>query len=298
VPHPEVTIVIPTRDRPGLLAGAVASALAQTVRAIEVLVVDDGSAEPPCLPVDDDRLRLLRLQPSQGVCAARNRGLAAARGRFVTFLDDDDRLLPTMVERSLQAILDSTLPPPVAALSALEDIDSAGRPLGSTRQPVSLARGRPDAAGAGEPTAPGPHATLVVPTQVLRAIGGWDQALRAWEHTDLFLRLRPACSVQAVHQIGYRRSIHPASRLSLDLAARVESMQRTLATHHAVFARHPSAHARYLGAVGIAWLRMGRWGPAVAATTAALRIAPARPRTVTRWLASLAGPRVWTLLHR
>jgi hypothetical protein len=177
-------------------------------------------------------------------------------------------------------------------------MDSGGRPLGGIRQPVSLARGRPDAAGAAGPTAPGPHATLVAPTQVLRAIGGWDRMLRAWEHTDLFLRLRPACSLQAVHEVTYLRRVHASSRLSRDLPARVESIQRTLATHRAVFARHPQHHARYLGAVGIAWLRMGHWGPAVSATTAALRIAPAHPRILTQWLASLAGPRVWTLIDR
>ena len=296
--QPEVTIVIPTRDRPTLLVGAVESALAQTVRAIEVLVVDDGSVEPPQPVWTDDRVRLLRNERSQGVCAARNRGLAGARGRFITFLDDDDRLLPHMVERSLQAIVDSTLPSPVAALSALEDVDPGGRPLGRVRQPVSLARGRPDAPGAGRPTAPGPHATLVAPTHVLREIGGWDQTLWAWEHTDLFLRLRPACSVQAVHEVAYLRRVHPSSRLSRDLPARVESIHRTLARHHAAFASHPRDHARYLAAVGIAWLRMGRWRPAVAATTAALRIAPAQPRILTQWLASLAGPRVWTLIDR
>jgi glycosyltransferase involved in cell wall biosynthesis len=261
-------------------------------------VVDDGSAEPPRLAWADARLRLLRHELSQGVCAARNRGLADARGRFITFLDDDDRLLPHMVERSLQAIAGSALPSPVAALSALEDVDPGGLPLGGVRQPVSLPRGRPEAPGSGGPTAPGPHATLVAPTQVLRAIGGWDQTLRAWEHTDLFLRLRPACSVQAVHEVTYLRRVHAASRLSRDLPARVESMQRTLATHHAVFASHPRDHARYLGAVGIAWLRMGHWRLAVSATTAALRIAPAHPRVFTRWLASLAGPRVWALIDR
>lgn len=99
----EVTIVIPVFNRAELLARAVRSGLGQPC-AVEVIVVDDGSTEdisgalerefaamlasqtPPCL-------RLLR-QPNQGACAARNAGLAAARGEFVKFLDSDDELLP------------------------------------------------------------------------------------------------------------------------------------------------------------------------------------------------------------
>jgi glycosyltransferase involved in cell wall biosynthesis len=292
---PEVTVVIATRDRPALVAGAIDSALAQTVAAVEVLVVDDGSAEPVRPHLDDPRLRLLRLDPPRGVCAARNLGLARARGRWITFLDDDDRLLPDMLERSLQAARASTLPPPVAAISVIEDVDEAGRPLGSVLRPASLARSAPGSPG-GAPGAPASHATLLAPTEVMRAIGGWDESLRAWEHTDLFLRLQAACSVQAVERVTYRRRVHRSARLSENLPARVASMRRTLAKHEAAFARHARRRATYLGAIGIAWLRMGRWGPAVAATTASLRADPARPKGVAQWLASLAGPRVWALL--
>ncbi|HYY79148.1 MAG TPA: glycosyltransferase [Actinomycetes bacterium] len=292
---PEVTVVIATRDRPALVAGAIDSALAQTVAAVEVLVVDDGSVEPVRPHLDEPRLRLLRLDPPRGVCAARNLGLARARGRWITFLDDDDRLLPDMLERSLQAARASTLPPPVAAISVIEDVDEAGRPLGSVLRPASLARSAPGSPG-GAPGAPASHATLLAPTEVMLAIGGWDEALRAWEHTDLFLRLQAACSVQAVERVTYRRRVHRSARLSENLPARVASMRRTLAKHEAAFARHARRRATYLGAIGIAWLRMGRWGPAVAATTASLRVDPARPRGVAQWLASLAGPRVWALL--
>lgn len=292
---PEVTVVIATRDRPALVAGAIDSALAQTVAAVEVLVVDDGSVEPVRPHLDEPRLRLLRLDPPRGVCAARNLGLARARGRWITFLDDDDRLLPDMLERSLQAARASTLPPPVAAISVIEDVDEAGRPLGSVLRPASLARSAPGSPG-GAPGAPASHATLLAPTEVMLAIGGWDEALRAWEHTDLFLRLQAACSVQAVERVTYRRRVHRSARLSENLPARVASMRRTLAKHEAAFARHARRRATYLGAIGIAWLRMGRWGPAVAATTASLRVDPARPRGMAQWLASLAGPRVWALL--
>jgi glycosyltransferase involved in cell wall biosynthesis len=291
---PEVSIVITTRDRPALVGRAIQSALAQTLQAIEVIVVDDASVRPLRSDRTDERLRILRRARSTGVCAARNAGLAAARGRWVTFLDDDDELAPDMLQTSLVAARASKLPPPVAVLAGIEEIDRDGR---TTRVllPVTSARGghyaldsatRSDIA----------HNTLFCPIGTIRSIGGWDESLRAWEHTDLFLRLNQVCSIQGVERVLYRRLDHPGSRLSVSLEARAESLQRTLVKHQAAFARYPDWHAHYLGAMGITWLRLGRWGPAVRATTRALRLAPRRPKGVAQWLASLAGPHVWALL--
>jgi glycosyltransferase involved in cell wall biosynthesis len=295
VPEPLVTVVIPTRDRPGLLASAVDSALAQTCRAVEVVVVDDASRTPPRLPRDDGRLRLLRVASPGGVCAARNRGLAAARGRWVTFLDDDDRLEPAMLETALAAADASPLPAPVAAVSGVREVDDRDLPVRELL-PVSLPLGRHYTLEDHLPGDPSVHNSLVVPTAVARAIGGWDESLPAWEHLDLFLRLNAVCSIQAVERLTYRRRAHRGGRLSEDVAARAEGILRTLAKHEPVFAAHPRRHAHYLGAVGIAWLRLGRWGPAVAATSRSLRLAPGRPKGVGQWAASLAGPRVWALV--
>ena len=77
---PRATVVVTTRDRPEFARRALASALAQTIHDIEVVVVDDGSTPPfdPCS--DDPRLRLLRRGTAGGMCVARNDGLRAARG--------------------------------------------------------------------------------------------------------------------------------------------------------------------------------------------------------------------------
>jgi glycosyltransferase involved in cell wall biosynthesis len=102
-PGPLATIVIPTHDRPRLLERAVASALAQTVEDIQVVVVDDGSAEPVRLGLEDPRLLVVRNPRALGASAARNAGLRMAEGHWVTFTDDDDELLPDMVQVGLEA---------------------------------------------------------------------------------------------------------------------------------------------------------------------------------------------------
>ena len=138
---PRLSVVIPTRNRHAVLGGAVESALNQSLPGVEVIVVDDASSPPVELP-GHPRLRVLRLEEWGGLSAARNAGATAAAGRWVTFLDDDNRLLPDMAERSLAALAESGLPPPVAVVSAVEMVGEGGRVL-DRRIPATHPRGRP-----------------------------------------------------------------------------------------------------------------------------------------------------------
>ncbi len=94
---PELTVVIPTKDRPVLLARAVESVVSQGP-GIEVIVVDDGSipeaADSIRSTANDPAVRLVRSDVSTGAPMARNRGLELARGRYWATLDDDDEWLP------------------------------------------------------------------------------------------------------------------------------------------------------------------------------------------------------------
>lgn len=101
------SIVIPTYNHGDVVREAIASALAQTVP-VEVLVVDDGSTDDtihrltsgPAAPAGDERVRILS-QSHAGPSAARNAGIAAARGEFLMFLDADDLIAPTKVAEQL-----------------------------------------------------------------------------------------------------------------------------------------------------------------------------------------------------
>ncbi len=89
---PSVSVVMPCFNAARHLCASVTSALAQSFADFELIVVDDGSTDdtPAILAsVDDPRVRV-HTQPNRGVCAARNAGLALARGQFVAFLDADD----------------------------------------------------------------------------------------------------------------------------------------------------------------------------------------------------------------
>ncbi len=272
---PLVTVVIPTRDRPRLVRRALASALAQTEPSLEVVVVDDGSSPPLALD-PDPRVRIERHDAPQGVSAARNAGLAAARGRWVTFLDDDDQLLPAMVERAVGAIEASTLPPPRAALCGLDVVDGDGRVV-ARRVPPSLPRG---ARFMLEPAPPGrSHATkrtLLAPRATLAEIGGFDPALRMREQSDLMLRLNAVCSIVAVTEVGYRLTRGGGARLSRDARLLDAGFRHFERKHRSVLAARPDAYADVLLGHARMLLVSGPRAAFLPTVARALRVAPGR----------------------
>lgn len=132
----DVSVVIPTHDRPETLELAVRSALAQPGVAVEVIVVDDsetGSARPAVARIGDARVRYFRhSQPSAGhPSAPRNAAWLMAAGRYVYFLDDDD-----LLEEGALAEL-------VAALDVRPNVGVAVgtvRPFGDDEQIVAQSR--------------------------------------------------------------------------------------------------------------------------------------------------------------
>ncbi len=115
-----ISVVIPTYHRAVSLREAVLSALAQTYPAIEVLVIADGPDPAARAAVADLDARVLYLELAQnaGPAAARNAGIAHSRGEWITFLDDDDLMLPHRLQRQIASV-DSTQPHILSACQLL-----------------------------------------------------------------------------------------------------------------------------------------------------------------------------------
>lgn len=107
--RPLVSVVVPTYNRAQLVCDALDSVAAQTWRPIEIVVVDDGSTDASREAIvewrernEDQSLSLCYIhQANQGQNAARNTGIAAARGEFIAFLDSDDVYLPAKLEKQV-----------------------------------------------------------------------------------------------------------------------------------------------------------------------------------------------------
>ncbi len=105
---PAVTVVIPVYNSGTTLARAVHSVLDQTLRAFELLIVDDGSTDDSlaiaeALAAADARIRVVALPKNAGKARAMNHAAAIARGRWIAVLDADDRYLPTRLATLVEA---------------------------------------------------------------------------------------------------------------------------------------------------------------------------------------------------
>ncbi len=101
-----VSVVIPSLNRPKIVTKAVYSALAQTLKSIEVIVVVDGPDEATVTELEnikDPRLKVKTLPVNVGCSDARNAGVNEAKGEWIAFLDDDDEWFPTKLEYQLTA---------------------------------------------------------------------------------------------------------------------------------------------------------------------------------------------------
>jgi glycosyltransferase involved in cell wall biosynthesis len=116
---PEVSVIIPTYNRAWVLREAIDSVLAQDFNDFELIVVDVGSTDDTGQILDsyDQDLTVLR-QSNRGVSAARNRGIDAAAGRLIAFLDSDDLWLP----RKLTAQVNFFKSNPAAVINQTEEI--------------------------------------------------------------------------------------------------------------------------------------------------------------------------------
>lgn len=130
------SVVVPAFNRARTVGDAVRSALAQTWRELEVVVVDDGSTDESVGVVEaigDPRVRVVRHAANRGIPHARNTGLEAARGRYIAWLDSDDVARPTRIAEQV-AFLDAH--PEVALVGACAGkLREDGRPKRGVRVP-------------------------------------------------------------------------------------------------------------------------------------------------------------------
>jgi glycosyltransferase involved in cell wall biosynthesis len=182
---PLFSVIIPVFNRADVLAAAISSVLDQTCADFEIIVVDDGSRDDPRSVVEsfsDPRIRFHR-QDNRGGGAARNAGIDLARGRYVAFLDSDDRYLPGHLQ----------------AMRAL--LDGKTNTVGYARMLVDRGGGRvfmkpPRAIAPGEHMATYllcdrgfvPTITVVVDRETARRVR-YTESVRAAEDTDFAIRL-------------------------------------------------------------------------------------------------------------
>jgi glycosyltransferase involved in cell wall biosynthesis len=193
---PDVSVVIPTHDRWHLLhRHALPSALSQRGVDVEVIVVDNGSTDGTfdrLTALRDPRVVPLR-QEEPGTAAARNAGIRLARGRWIAFLDDDDLWSPDKLRLQLERADDTQW---CYAGVAVVDESLSVKELLPVPDPVAIAELLRHGSAV-----PGGPSNVVVRTELLHGVGGFDEALQHPADWDLWLRLARAAVPAAVDEI-------------------------------------------------------------------------------------------------
>lgn len=172
-----VSVVIPCFDAAATVGEAVASALAQSWRDVEIVVVDDGSSDgsAEALRSFADRIRV-DCGPNRGASAARNRGTALATGAYIQYLDADDLLAPEAIERRLLALDDTGADVAYGDWRRFETGADGARRMGEI-----VARRIEDVDTDAEIACAtafwAPPAALLYRRRIVEAIGGWNERL-------------------------------------------------------------------------------------------------------------------------
>jgi GT2 family glycosyltransferase len=177
-----VTAVITTHARPQVVREALRSVCAETYPNLECVVVDDGGTYES--PADQSRVptRVVRGR-SLGVASARNLGLAAARGEFVIFLDDDDVALP----HRITTLMDAARRFGADVCYGMTRRAVAGSSPAFPAVPTGVI---PGPVGFCDVLACAPHVnSVLVRTSTLRSIGGFDAGAHHFDDWSAWLRL-------------------------------------------------------------------------------------------------------------
>lgn len=249
------TVIIPTYNRCGVLGRAMESVLNQKFEAFELIVVDDGSTDATknaVLNYTDARIIYMK-RTNGGISAARNTGIAAARGSWITFLDDDDEALPEWLSTFDELLTEPTVG--VVCVGAIEKQSHNGSVQVSL--PRRLDEVYENVIGLFM------SGTFACRTSLLQDVGGFASDLTCSHATELAIRLIPAChrrglTVKPTNRILIQvNKEKPQNRPMSGSVQLLKGVNYILETHRDTVKRSPAFVSRYLGIAGVAAVRLG-----------------------------------------
>ena len=290
-----VSVILPTYNRGSTIRRAVASVLKQTFEDLELIIVDDGSTDDTLQflrSIDDPRVKIVALATNRGLGAARNAGIAEATSPYLAFQDSDDEWLVTFLERQL-AILESAAPEFGAChCGKIQYGRDDQRNFGKRR-----AAYMPDLA---RPIVEGDlykevlkHAivstqTLVVRTELIRQVGGFDESLRIGLDWELSTRLTQITKYKFIDEPLVMTFLMPDSVSHRRLAG-AYTLQQILDKNAATYQQDARLHSEKLVDMARTYQKAGQWKNARPFAAQAIRRWPSA-RAMATWALGGIGP--------
>lgn len=231
---PLATIVLTVHNRADRVRRTLLSLSAQTHRPLQIVVVDNGSSDASpevCRTWREEMLHAeaacglsidLIDEPQGGACRARNAGLRAARGEWVSFFDDDDEMSPRFIEQMLAAAARQPAAQWVLTRTRMVLPDGRERIRSGWARPRTIDH----LLGSFVSTQ-----SFVARRDLLLRLGGWDESIACWNDYELGARLLTAAQDPAWEKhVHHRIYQHGASITSMPLEAKTEAIAHTLDT--------------------------------------------------------------------
>lgn len=200
IENPLVSVCIPTRNRNNLLKRAIASVLKQTYRNFEIIIVDDASTDNTPnfllkLKNTTPQTTIIHCKEPAGAARSRNLAIQAAKGYFITFLDDDDQFTPERLQNLVENWQQSDRK--IIAICGLkaeeenqETVENQNRITETiTREDLFLRN----------------HVGIqfLLKTDTIRKLGGFDESLDTWEDLDFALTLTKHGVIRNTQKANY-----------------------------------------------------------------------------------------------
>jgi glycosyltransferase involved in cell wall biosynthesis len=257
-----VSVVIPTHNRARTLGRAIRSVLAQTHGDLECIVVDDCSTDDTAAVVeaiDDPRLRYIPRERNGGAGAARNTGVAAARGHFIAFQDSDDEWLLDKLAHQVAAMRDG--PETAVGVYCAKIVYGIDRDAIHGGRRASVVPDHAETGLSGDIKEPLRRRnvistqTLMVTAEAATRVGGFDEKIKNSVDWDYVLRLSELGEILFVDEplaVAYRMedSISLPSRRSVFSMLRIANRMKRRGVDRRVVAGHVAGLGTRLGYYG------------------------------------------------
>lgn len=293
LPGPGVSVIIPTHNRAFLLPRAVRSVLNQTYAHFELIVVDDASSDNTVDVVNsfaDIRIVYVRHSGNRGVSAARNTGIKAAQNKYISFLDDDDELLPAFLEKQVAAIKNSDGRVGVVYADLITEFDGVYRRSiikkeGDIHRDVLKLKFDL------------PMQSLLIKAECFQIAGLFDEDLITAEDIDMVIRLSRHFHFAHVDQPGVIRHA-TAGSLCSDIDALIRGFQTLLRKHSAELEKDRQALSQFYLHIGHLLFMGGREKEARQYSLKALGMNPCSLKTAGSYLMMMLGRNMYTRIEQ
>jgi len=247
-----ISVIITTYKRsPDMVKRAIDSVIAQSYTDWELLIVDDSPSdyerrkdvESMVNVISDQRISYVPLEKNRGGCVARNRGIAASKGEYITFLDDDDRYLEDKLELQIKALENNPNAGWVSGFAYSCYINADGKILDKKLVKTQAHGGMVFDDLILDNYIP--SVSAMVKREVMEKVGGFDETIPAAQDLDLWLRVARESELVVVEEPLIYQCIHKGERVTRSPEKKLKAYEMILEKYSDYMSEHPKAKAKY-----------------------------------------------------